>query len=108
MNGGQLNIGGADIGFDANEVQRALNDIHAHVIETTENALRFNLTNLDAAVDEVWSGKSAETFKSNMHFDVEAICKALDEAYEGLKIQFAQMTNAMNEFDANLIQERSE
>ena len=54
-----LTIQGADIGFDANEVQAALNDIHTQVIEQAQNDLRRQLSDLDNAVDEIWVGQSA-------------------------------------------------
>lgn len=58
-----LTIQGATIGYDANEVQTALNNIHTQVIEEAQNQLRQQLTQLDASVDEIWVGQSAETFK---------------------------------------------
>ena len=103
-----LTIQGADIGFDANEVQAALNDIHTQVIEQAQNDLRIQLSDLDNAVDEIWVGQSAEIFKKNMQTDVEAICQGLSDAYEVLKSEFSQITSSMTEIDANLVQERSE
>ncbi len=103
-----LTIQGADIGYDANEVQTALNNIHTQVIEEAQNQLRQQLTQLDASVDEIWVGQSAETFKKNMQTDVDAICQGLNDTYEILKNEFSQITASMAEIDANLVQERGE
>lgn len=103
-----LNINNATIGYDANEVQTALNNIRTDVIGATQDALRQNMNSLREAVDNVWVGQSAENFKSNMSTDMEAICSYLDEAYESLKNELNQITNEMSQIDENLVEKRSE
>ena len=103
-----LTIQGADIGYDANEVQTALNNVHAQVIEEAKSQLRQQLAQLDTSVDEIWVGQSAETFKKNMQTDVDSICEALDKIYDFVKASFTQITSGMASIDENLIQERSE
>ena len=101
-----LTIQGATIGFDANEVQTALNNIHTQVIEEAKGQLRQQLTQLYTSVDEVWVGQSAEIFKDNMQVDVDGVCQGLDAAYEVLKSEFSQITSDMINADANNIIER--
>ena len=103
-----LTIQGADIGYDANEVQTALNNIRAQVIEEAQNQLRQQISDLENSVDEIWVGKSADNFKKNMQKDVNDICKGLDETYEMLKDEFNHITARMANIDATLVDERND
>lgn len=101
-----LNIEGATIGFDANNLQSTLNHIQNNCVNNAKNALKRNMDTLRSAVDDCWVGQSAETFKSNMQHDVDAICKHLDDAYAALKGVFQDVQNQYAALDEGLIQGR--
>ena len=101
-----LNIEGATIGFDANNLQSTLNHIQNNCVNNAKNALKRNMDTLRSAVDDCWVGQSAETFKSNMQHDVDAICKQLDDAYAALKGVFQDVQNQYAALDEGLIQGR--
>ena len=73
-----LNIEGATLGYDANNVQDALNSLNMQVIEGSKIRLKNSLLSLRETVDSVWVGQSAEQFKKNMDYDVDTIFNALD------------------------------
>ena len=98
-----LNIEGATIGFDANNLQSTLNHIHNNCVVNAQNSFKRNMDTLRTAVDECWVGQSAETFKSNMQSDVDQICKQLDDAYAALKGVFQSVQNQYAELDEGLI-----
>lgn len=101
-----LDIERATLGYDANNVQEALNSLNLKVIEGSKIKLRNSLLTLRAAVDVVWVGQSAEQFKKNMDYDVDTICKALDETRGVLETELHEIVNKMDEVDQNLVQGR--
>lgn len=101
-----LDIERATLGYDANNVQEALNSLNLKVIEGSKIKLRNSLLTLRAAVDVVWVGQSAEQFKKNMDYDVDTICKALDETQGVLQTELNEIVNKMDEVDQNLVQGR--
>ena len=101
-----LNIEGATLGYDANNVQDALNSLNMQVIEGSKVRLKNSLLSLRETVDSVWVGQSAEQFKKNMDYDVDTICKALDETRGVLETELHEIVNKMNEVDQNLVQGR--
>lgn len=101
-----LDIERATLGYDANNVQEALNSLNLKVIEGSKIKLRNSLLTLRAAVDVVWVGQSAEQFKKNMDYDVDTICKALDETQGVLETELHEIVNKMDEVDQNLVQGR--
>ena len=101
-----LNIEGATIVFDANNLQSTLNHIQNNCVNHAKNSLKRNMDTLRSSVDACWVGQSAETFKDNMQHDVDEICKQLDAAYEALKSVFNNVQNSYAELDENLISGR--
>ncbi len=103
-----LNIEGATIGFDANNVETALSNLNTKCIQDTINKMNSSMAALRDAVDAGWQGQSAETFKNNMEKDKETISKALNDTYEVLKSEMYQIVNEMAAADAELVKERAE
>ena len=101
-----LNIEGATLGFDANNVQAAINSLNTEVIENTKVTMNQKLSELRTAVDTIWVGASAEQFKKNMEFDVNKICSQLDETKKILEEELYNIVNKMGELDQNLIKGR--
>ncbi len=101
-----LNISGASIGYDENNVTAALNRIENDVIANMKSELRNRLSQLRDEVNQCWIGKSAETFKENMDHDVELICQGLDAAYTGLENEFNKIKAGLAEVDQELVQKR--
>ena len=103
-----LNIEGASIGFDANNVETALNNLNTHVIQDSITKMNGSLQTLRESVDNAWVGASAEQFKKNMESDVKKITQALQDTYEILKTQMYSIVNEMASVDQELVQGRSE
>lgn len=103
-----LTIDKASIGFDANGMQQALNNINVNVIEATKNAMTNNMGSLRESVDNAWVGASAEQFKANMEKDRETVSKALDSTFEALKTAMYDAINQIQENDRELVKERGE
>ena len=103
-----LNIEGATLGVDANNVQTALNNLNTYCIQETISLMNSSMASLREAVDTAWVGQSAEVFKNNMEKDKETISKALNDTYEVLKSEMYQIVNEMEAADAELVKERSE
>lgn len=101
-----LTIEGASIGYDSNAKTTTLNNIHNNCVEHTKSALRTQLDTLRTAVNACWVGQSAENFKSNMDYDVNEICKGLDDAYQSLVAAFDKAEAGLAETDQQLIQPR--
>lgn len=102
-----LKIDGASIGFDANGIEEALNNINAKVITETCNQMDTEMSTLHEAVDEAWQGNAAEQFKKNMETDKKTVQDALNEAYDSLKVELKNIMDSMAEADENLVKERS-
>lgn len=97
-----LTIEGAQIGYDANNMQSTLNNIHNNCVERTKTALKTNLDTLRTSVDACWVGASAEKFKDQMQRNVDDICKGLDLAYESLCSTFKTAQSDMQAVDDSI------
>ena len=103
-----LTIDNATIGYDQNAMISTLQAIENNVVNDTKQQLRNATEDLRTAVNACWVGKSAETFKSNVDHDVEAICDGLDKAYDGLKAEFEKVLAGLSTIDEELVEERQE
>lgn len=101
-----LNIEGATVGYDENNMVSTLNHVHNDCVVAAKTALKNNLSKLNDTVNACWVGKSADIFKQNMEHDVEEICKGLDAAYEGLEAEFKKVIAGLSEIDQQLIEKR--
>ncbi len=101
-----LNIEGATLGYDANNVQAAFNSLNQEVIGETIILLKQGLEKLNQATDQVWVGQSAEQFKKNMQYDADFISERLEETRDILKTELDEIVNKMDEVDQNLVKGR--
>lgn len=101
-----LNMEGASIGYDENQMMATLSNVHNNCVIATKSALRTNLAQLRDEVHACWVGQSANTFMDNMEHDVEEICKGLDAAYEGLEAEFKKVLAGLAEIDQQLVDKR--
>lgn len=101
-----LNIEGASIGFDANNVQKALNNLKTGVIQDTITLMQSGLLDLYTAVNDAWVGASAEQFKKNMNTDMNKVSNALSDTYDILVSEMDQIINAMKAADEELVKGR--
>lgn len=99
-----LTIENATVGYNQDGIKSLMEDIKANVIEEAKNSLKNSENTLDEALDEIWQGKSEETFKSNMHEDVLVVCDALDTAYNTLAAEIYRAGHAMGRVDEELVQ----
>lgn len=103
-----LNIEGASIGFDANNVQAALNNLNTQVIEEAVNKMSSSMSTLRGYVDAVWVGASAEQFKNNMEADKVMITDSLRATFDELRSELFNIVNAMAEADQELVKAREQ
>lgn len=103
-----LNIEGATIGFDSNNVETALNNLNTKCIQDTINKMNSSMSSLREWVDAAWVGASADQFKKNMETDKEKISEALRSTYDILKSEMYQIVNEMAAADAELVKGRVE
>lgn len=103
-----LNIENATIGFDANNVETALNNLNIKVIQDTITKMNNSMQGLRDYVDSAWVGSSAEQFKTNMESDKEKIAQSLQDTYDVLKSEMYQIINEMAAADEELVKGRSE
>lgn len=101
-----LTIENATMGFDANNVQTALNNLNTYVIQDSINAMNSAMNDLREATDNAWVGLSAEKFKKNLETDKQSIIEGLNSSYEALKSEMQQIMASMGEAEEQLIKER--
>jgi uncharacterized protein YukE len=99
-----LDINGATVGYDHAGIDTLLRDIKANVIEEAKEKLKSSEATLDESLDNIWQGKSEETFKNNMHQDVLVVCDALDKAYDTLAAEIYRTGSAMGQVDEGLVE----
>lgn len=101
-----LNISGADIGYDQNEVQTAINNLNTVCIADTIELMTSGMADLRTAVDAVWIGQSAESFKNNMETDKTNIINGLNDSETVISAQFADIISTWDDVDQNIVTER--
>lgn len=101
-----LTITGATVGYDKANTDSAIKSLHEEAVTKTIQGLESGYAELENAVDEVWVGTSAETFKQNIKTDIETIKKALEESYDTLKKEIYEIVNKMDEIDQSVISKR--
>lgn len=103
-----LNIEGATIGFDANNIEDALSNLNTQVIQQTIDKMNTEMGNLREYVDSAWVGASAEQFKTNMETDKDKVIQGLRDTYDALRSEMYQIVNEMSAADEELVKGRSE
>lgn len=103
-----LTIESATIGYNRSEVQTAINNLNTKCIDETIQKMKDSEQSLFDAVDAIWAGKSAESFKKNIHTDRETISKGLQDTKDVITGQFNQILASVDDSDQNLVKERGE
>ena len=101
-----LTIENASIGFDANNVEKALNHLNSDLIDATIQQMNNSMAELREYVDNAWVGESAETFKANMEHDKDDVTKGLHDAYDALRSAMYEIVNNMQDKDKVLVEKR--
>jgi uncharacterized protein YukE len=102
-----LEIEGATVGYDVSGIKSLKDDIRANVVEKATTDLRTHVKDLEDAVDEIWAGNSAKTFKDNMQKDVQAVIAAMEAGLAALESEINQVAKRMQEIDDNLIKKKA-
>lgn len=97
-----VNIESATFGYDANNLQQAINNLNAQCITTTATSIKFGLSELRGAVDAAWQGQAAEKFKAKMEEDADEIVKSLTEAGEALEASLKSYVSSLADVDNNI------
>jgi uncharacterized protein YukE len=100
-------VSGADLGYSKTGIESLLQDIKANVIEKASGELGDKKKSLDNAIDIIWNGQSADTFKTNMQNDVGIIQKALTDLYAALESEVNQVGQEVGRIDEKLVEERN-
>ncbi len=103
---GNLTIEGATVGYDTDGVTKMINDVRISVVDEAAKKLTDSVETLNAEIDQIWVGQSADTFKENMKLDVETISQALKESFGVLVAEVSQIVREMNRVDEQLIEKR--
>ena len=101
-----LTIDKASQGFDRRGMQSYINEINTKLVDNACNRLNSGMKEIRAAVDQVWVGTSAETFKNNFEHDVDVIRDALQEARKICENALKEAGKAMGDLDHDLVQKR--
>ena len=101
-----LNIEGASIGFDINNIEAAINNLNVRCIGETIELMTSGFSEIQSTVDSVWVGASAEQFKNNIKYDIDNVAKALEETKELLKAEMYHIVNEMTAVDEVLVEAR--
>ena len=104
----QLGIEGATIGYDATNVQQALNNIHRRCIVDAVSKMNSAYSDLVNAVNEAWVGQSAETFKGNIAWDIKKVTEGLNKSYDILESEMHQIVNELDKVDNELVTARED
>lgn len=100
-------VANADLGYSKSGIESLLQDIKANVIEKASTELGDKKKNLDTAIDTIWNGQSADTFKSNMQNDIGIIQQALVDLYAALESEVNQVGQEVGRIDEKLVEERN-
>jgi uncharacterized protein YukE len=103
---GNLKITGASEGFDISGINAYISDIKVKLIQNAIDEMKKETTTVKNTVDQVWVGKSANTFKSNFDYDVKIITDALKEACDVLEKSIYHAAHNLKTIDENLVQKR--
>ena len=101
-----LTIEGATVGYDSAGVKQLSNDIKTEQIDEAITNLDKNFETLTTAVDDIWAGRAAENFKTNMKTDVEKLKAALNATHAVLDSELNQIVKAMGNVDQELVEKR--
>ena len=100
-------VADADLGYSKSGIEGLLADIKANVIEKASGELGDKKKDLDTAIDTIWNGQSADTFKTNMQNDVTIIQQALVDLYAALESEVNQVGQEVGRIDEKLVEERN-
>ncbi len=101
-----LNIEGATIGYDADNVEKALNNLEVNCINATIDKMNSSMSTLFDAVNAAWVGVSANQFMENMSYDKDQVVQALRETYDVLKGEIDDIVAKMAAMDEDLVEAR--
>ena len=90
-----LNIEGATIGYDADNVEKALNNLEVNCINATIDKMNSSMSTLFDAVNAAWVGVSANQ-----------VVQALRETYDVLKGEIDDIVAKMAAMDEDLVEAR--
>ena len=89
-------------GYSSSGATAYVNDFNAKAIDETKTILG----NIDAVIEAFragWMGKSEENFEVNLQNAVKKVQNSLDECKEAFQAQMADIEDAYENFDENLV-----
>lgn len=97
-----LNIENASFGYDANNLQQAINNLNTKCVTSTIASIKTGLAELRRSVDAAWAGQSAEKFKTKMEEDADIVSKAIEEAGESVIASLKSYLGSLAEVDESI------
>jgi uncharacterized protein YukE len=89
-------------GFDANGIEKLLEEIRGKVITNAANDAVNKLNIITKACDANWQGQSREDFKVQLGKDAEQFKNALTTLYNAFEKEIANAGFNFDNFDKNL------
>ena len=96
----------SDLGYGTSREGAAMlmEDIRSHLmLKVSENAA--DISKIEAACNENWVGTSKDVFLNNLRKDVTVLQDGLNQMYSALHAEINMTTEAIMDFDQNLISE---
>lgn len=96
----------SDLGYGTSKegVNALLDDIKSNLItKVADNAA--DISKIETACNENWSGTSKENFINNLKKDVAILQEGLNQMYGALVAEINAASSAVLDFDQNLIKE---
>ena len=102
----KLNIFGASIGYDSDQLKKTYENLHTVCIADTITMMKNRTKDIKDFVDKAWVGSSAETFKLNWDKDVAFVEKNLNAISKKLEEQFNTITSTMGKKEDDIVTSR--
>ena len=103
-NGGSVVVNANDFyGVDVSGIDDYLKQIKAIALNDAKQKLKDTNT-LFSVFRDGWIGKAEENFETNFNNAIEVVCKALDDAYDGLTSEIYQIGQGWIDQDAEMVQ----
>lgn len=102
-----LDISGASIGYNSENLAKALENIHTEVIQKTIDKMQRSRDTFTDWLHTAWVGHSADNFENNFAIQQVRIAVVLQKAEAMLRTQFGQILKELSHADAELIKKDS-
>ena len=97
-----VSIESATIGYDTVGLQAFTEKLNLIVFNGAAKKVMEGINPLNLAVDSVWAGQAANSFKAKFERDANTLCDTLNNLEEELRSQFATVAKNVDEYDSSM------